>query len=348
MAVEPTQRVERVPLRSVWPRERQDFSRWLVENIDFLNEQLPFDVDPESLRPEQAAGDFSVDVVGEAVDPDSSVPIKVVIENQLEQTDHDHLGKVLTYLAAFDAKAAIWISSRARPEHAKAVQWLNDESSIDAWLFDVEVIRIAGSPEAPLLTQIVGPSELSRKAKVEKRASQVDSSDREAFWMVVLPKVAAACRRLGVWQGRRVVGSAQVRQGAPKGPGHVGWEIWVSHHGSWICLRIDPDSQEEATHYFDQLQKEREAIEAEFGAPLLWDPLEGYQTSRIRWDNTRPGGFRDDPELWSAVGDDIAEAMSRLVVATQGRVAALVPYEVIELETTVDGVASVSGEVDVE
>ena len=343
---EPTHRVERVPLRSVWPREQQDFSRWLVENIDFLNDQLPFDVDPESLRPEQAAGEFWVDVVGDAADPDSSEPIKVVIENQLEQTDHDHLGKVLTYLAAFDAKAAIWISARARPEHAKAIQWLNDESSIDAWLFDVEVVRIAGSPEAPLLTQIVGPSELSRKAKVEKRASQADRSEREAFWTAVLPKVADACRRLGVWQGRRVAGSAQVRQGAPNSPGRIGWEIWVSHHGSWICLRIDADSQEEATHYFDQLQKEKEAIEAEFGGPLLWDPLEAYQTSRIRWDNLRAGGFRDEPELWSAVGDDIAEAMSRLVVATQSRVAALVPYEVIELEATVDGVASVTAELE--
>lgn len=344
MTIEPTQRVERVPLRSVWPREQQDFSRWLVENIDFLNEQLPFDVDPESLRPEQAAGDFSVDIVGEAVYPDSTEPIKVVIENQLQQTDHDHLGKVLTYLAAFDAKAAIWISGRARPEHAKAVQWLNDESSIDAWLFDIEVVRIAGSPEAPLLTQIVGPSELSRKAKIEKRASQADRREKEAFWTVVLPKVAESCRPLGVWQGRRASGSVNAWQTVPNSPGRIGWEIWVTHHGSWICLRVDANGQEEAAYYFDQLQKEREAIEAEFADSLVWDPLEAYQSSFIRWDSPRSGGFRDDPELWPAVGDDLAEAMSRLVVATQGRVAALVPHEVIELEATVEGSVSVTAE----
>lgn len=231
MAIEPTHRVERVDLRSVWPREQQDFSRWLVENIDFLNDQLPFEVDPESLRPEQAAGEFSADVVGDAIDPDSAEPIKVVIENQLGRTDHDHLGKVLTYVAAFDAKAAIWIAARARPEHAKAVQWLNDESSIDAWLFGVEVIRIAGSRKAPLLTQIVGPSDLSRKAKVEKRASQADRGEKEAFWTVVLPKVADACRSLGVWQGRNPSGNVHVWQTVPNSPGRIGWQMWVTHHG---------------------------------------------------------------------------------------------------------------------
>lgn len=346
MAIEPTHRVERVDLRSVWPREQQDFSRWLVENIDFLNDQLPFEVDPESLRPEQAAGDFSADVVGDAIDPDSSEPIKVVIENQLGRTDHDHLGKVLTYVAAFDAKAAVWIAAKARPEHAKAVQWLNDESSIDAWLFGVEVIRIAGSPEAPLLTQIVGPSDLSRKAKVEKRASQADRGEKEAFWSVVLPRVADACRSLGVWQGRNPSGNVHVWQTVPNSPGRIGWQMWVTHHGSWICLRVDGESQEEATHYFDQLVKQRDAIEAEFGGELLWDPLESHRASLIRWDNPRPGGYRDNPDAWPAVAEDLAGAMARLVRATRGRVASLVPYEAVHLEAVVDSAADVRGELE--
>jgi hypothetical protein len=348
VAIEPTHRVERVPLRNVWPREQQDFSRWLVENIDFLNEQLPFDVDPESLLPEQAAGDFWVDVVGDATDPDSSEPIKVVIENQLGQTDHDHLGKVLTYVAAFDAKAAIWVSARARPEHAKAVQWLNDESTIDAWLFGVEVIRIAGSPEAPLLTQIVGPSRLSKRAKAEKRASQADRAEKEAFWSVVLPKVAVACQSLGVWQARRATASVYVSQTVPHSTGKVFWEIWVTHHGSWICLRTKGDSQEEASHYFDQLHAERDAIEAEFGGSLVWDPLEAYLASLIRWDNPHAGGFRDDSELWPAASDALADAMSRLVAATRDRVTALVPYEEVELGAAVEVSGSVSAEVTVD
>ena len=101
MTTGPTNRVEKVPLRDARPHEQQDFSRWLVENIDLLNEHLPFNVDPDSLQREQAAGDFAVDVVGEATGPDSTEPFNVVIENQLERTDHDHLGKVLTYLAAY-------------------------------------------------------------------------------------------------------------------------------------------------------------------------------------------------------------------------------------------------------
>ena len=151
-------RVTKVDLRTVWAHEQTGFSRWLVENIDFLNEQLPFDIDPESLRAEAPAGDFSVDVVGDA-SLDNGESIKVIVENQLEQTDHRRLGQVLTYVAAYGASAAIWISAQARPEHAKAVQWLNDEANIDAWLFDVEIIQIDESRPAPTLTRIVGPSD---------------------------------------------------------------------------------------------------------------------------------------------------------------------------------------------
>lgn len=326
MSIEPIHRVERVPPRTVWPHEQKEFSQWLVQNIDLLNEQLPFEVDPDSLSPEQRAGDFWVDVVGEAADPESAEPIKVVIENQLEPTNHDHLGKVLTYAAAFDARAAIWISARARPEHAKAIQWLNDESSIDAWLFDVEVVRIGDSPVAPLLTQIVGPSRLSKEAKAEKQASNADRKAKEAFWTLVLLKVADACSHLGVWQGRAPSSSVHVWQTVPNGVGNMGWQVWVTMQTSWICLRVDAETQEEATAYFEQLLEQKEAIEADFDGPLQWSPLDGYRASLLRWDNPIPGGFRDDPETWPEVADAIAQAMASLVEATRTRVAALEPY----------------------
>jgi hypothetical protein len=323
----PTNRVERVPLRTVWPHEQRDFSRWLVENIDLVNEHLPFDVDPDSLIPEGAAGDFWVDVVADATDPDSGEPIKVVIENQLEQTDHDHLGKVLTYLAAYDARAAIWISARARPEHAKAVQWLNDESSIDAWLFDVEVIRIAGSPVAPLLTQIIGPSALSRRAKADKQASGADQARKLEFWTAVLPRVADACRHLGLWQGRNPGGSVNYSQAVPNSVGRMHWQIWVYGTGSWICLRVDGASQQEATYYFEQLQRDRGVIDGAFGGELSWQALESARSSTISWINPIAGGFRDDPATWPAVGDAIADAMARLIAATQPHIAKLAAYQ---------------------
>jgi hypothetical protein len=117
-------KLTRVPLREVWPHEALDFTRWLQVNLDVLSEHLP--VALTSAEREQSAGAFSVDLVAE--DADGNV---VVIENQLERSDHDHLGKMITYLAAFEAKRAIWIVADPRPEHVRAVSWLNDASPAD-------------------------------------------------------------------------------------------------------------------------------------------------------------------------------------------------------------------------
>ena len=319
-------RVTKVDLRTVWAHEQTGFSRWLVENIDFLNEQLPFEIDPESLRAEAPAGDFSVDVVGDAVRDDGE-SIKVIVENQLEQTDHRHLGQVLTYVAAYSASAAIWISAQARPEHAKAVQWLNDEANIDAWLFDVEIIQIDESRPAPTLTRSVGPSDLSKKAKVDRQTNQFDRQQQKEFWSLVLPKVATSCAQFKVWGRTRNVSSVQVWESVPSSPGKIGWQIWVSSQGSWICIRIDGETSDEVNHYFNALSDERSMLDSVFGPGLVWDPLEGSRTSVIRWDNPTTGGYRTEPEDWSEVGDAVADAMARLVASTLEIVPELPRYE---------------------
>ena len=142
-------KLQRVPLRDVWHHEAHDFTHWLQENIEVLNEVL--DLNLGSVEREQAAGAFTVDLVAEDENGNT-----VVIENQLERSDHDHLGKLMTYLAALDGKAAIWIVADHRPEHMGAVQWLNESSPADFFLLKVEAVRIDDSPPAPLLTPIVG------------------------------------------------------------------------------------------------------------------------------------------------------------------------------------------------
>jgi RecB family endonuclease NucS len=115
-------RLQRVALREVWKHEAQDFTQWLESNIDVPNEAL--DLNLLSADRERSAGDFSVDLV--AVDQGGGT---VVIENQLEKSNHDHLGKLITYLTAMAAKTAIWIVSDPRPEHVAAITWLNESSS---------------------------------------------------------------------------------------------------------------------------------------------------------------------------------------------------------------------------
>src|SRR5262245_32613902 len=132
------QKISRIPLREAFKHEALDFTRWLEENIDVLNECL--DITLSNTRREQNAGDFSVDIVCE----DES-GAKVIIENQLEKSNHDHLGKLITYLVAMEARAAIWIVSDPRPEHVSAITWLNESSTASFYLLKLEAIQIGGS-----------------------------------------------------------------------------------------------------------------------------------------------------------------------------------------------------------
>ena len=159
-------RLHRVPLREVWKHEAYDFTQWLEENIDVLSEALDLTlVNVESEKKTESA--FSVDLVAEKENGET-----VIIENQLERSNHDHLGKLITYLTAMQASAAVWIVSEPRPEHVAAIAWLNEGSSADFYLLKVEALRIETSPPAPLLTIIVGPTEEAKSvghAKQEMR-----------------------------------------------------------------------------------------------------------------------------------------------------------------------------------
>lgn len=124
-------KIERVPLREVWRHEARDFTAWLQENLDVLNDLLDFTL--VSAEREQSTGNFNVDLVAEDKGGNT-----VIIENQLAKSDHDHLGKVITYLAAVETKRAIWIVADPRPEHVGAITWLNESSSASFYLVKVE------------------------------------------------------------------------------------------------------------------------------------------------------------------------------------------------------------------
>ncbi len=178
-------RIQRRPLRAVWLHEERDFTVWLRDNIDVVAEQLGFElINPER---EQAAGQFSVDIVAETSDGRA-----VVIENQLERSDHDHLGKLLTYLASFGARVAIWIVSEPRPEHVQAITWLNQAGLVDFYMFKVEAVVISDSEPAPLLTRIVGPSRESTVVGETKKEFAERYEIRQRFWSAFLPQAAAA------------------------------------------------------------------------------------------------------------------------------------------------------------
>ena len=129
-------RIKKVNLRDVWKHEAKDFTPWLLENPDVLGDALNLEV--EFSQSEQQVGPYAVDIIGKDLTHDSVL----IVENQLEKSNHDHLGKLVTYLASVGAGKATWVVSEPREEHKKAISWLNDSTSAEFYLFKIEGIKI--------------------------------------------------------------------------------------------------------------------------------------------------------------------------------------------------------------
>jgi hypothetical protein len=140
-------KLEKVDLRKVWEHEARDFSDWLVkeENLGLLADELGIEI--EAIGTEESSGRFRVDILAKETNSGDYI----IIENQLEPTNHDHLGKVITYAAGYDAKYIIWIVKDVLDEHQKAIEWLNEhlDDSISCFLVKIEVWQIGDSKPAP-------------------------------------------------------------------------------------------------------------------------------------------------------------------------------------------------------
>ena len=294
-------RLQRVPLREVWPHEAHDFTPWLEENIDVLNSAM--DLSLSDVAREQAAGDFSVDLVAE----DESGG-RVIIENQLERSNHDHLGKLITYLTVKEARAAIWIVSDPRPEHISAISWLNESSSAAFYLLKLEAVRIEDSLPAPVLTLIVGPSEEIREAGKEKKERAERYSLRHRFWTSLLER---AKEKTQLHANISPSQSSYLMTGA--GRRGLRFDYVVQQYTSEIELYIDRgrDAENENDEIFDTLETAKGTIEEAFGEPLKWQRLEGKRACRI---NKRfsLGGYRDDEEKWQEIQGAMIDGMIQL------------------------------------
>lgn len=176
----PIGRIEEVTdIRSVWPHEQYNFSEWLADNIEILNEAIGMNL--EVTDKELHIGAFRADIVCK----DDNVG-KVVIENQLERTDHDHFGKIITYAAGVDAGAVVWIAPTFTEPHLTAVKWLNDETGNNRQFFAIEIhlFKIGDSAPAPYLKVVAQPNEWRKVAKSIANSdpkSQLEAT-RYSYW----------------------------------------------------------------------------------------------------------------------------------------------------------------------
>lgn len=163
MSLKKLSRLKEVRLRDVWPNEATDFTKWLghKDNLALLGDAIGIELEP--VETESPVGSFSVDVLAH----DSVSDRPVIIENQLEDTDHDHLGKIITYAAGKDASVVVWVVRHAREEHAKAIEWLNEhtDDSVAFFLAEVHVWRIGDSAPAPAFDVVERPNDWAKSVK---------------------------------------------------------------------------------------------------------------------------------------------------------------------------------------
>ena len=177
-------KLQEVEIRNLWHHEQYDFSAWLVkdDNIALLNEKLGLTL--VDINTEAYVGAYRCDIVA----VDETTGIKVIIENQLENSNHDHLGKIITYASGLDAKIIVWIVKEARDEHRSAIEWLNNNTSkdINFFLIELHAYKIGDSDPAPMFQIIEQPNDFIKESKNNKSADAMNKrqSERVEFWTI--------------------------------------------------------------------------------------------------------------------------------------------------------------------
>ncbi len=222
-------------LRDAWPHEAYRFTPWLLENLDHIGDAIGIRLEAEGA--EVQVGRFSADILARNLFDES----RVLIENQLEAGDHNHLGQILTYLAGLDAKTVVWIASGFTDEHLSALKWLNQhtEDGFSFFAVKVKVVRIGDSPFAPIFEVIEKPNEWDRQihaATVGAGARSELSEKRFAFWRAFCDRVPSTVERDGeptYWSNRwRYISEPDLIISTYAGKGEVGIFLRAGQSGS--------------------------------------------------------------------------------------------------------------------
>ena len=268
-------KLEKIELREVWRHEALDFTRWLArkENIALLSKEIGIDI--EVIETEMSVGRYNVDIY--ARDTESNK--KIVIENQLENTNHDHLGKMLVYAAGLDADIAIWIVKDVNEEHKQAVEWLNDNSfeKINIFLVKVELWQIDNSPIAPKFQVICEPNNW---AKVLKQQSKENVSDLEL-------------KQMEYWQGFVDYAKSKDKTYISQRPSIYNWyviRIGSSDYKIKLVHSVNSDMIRCQLEIFnDEIYKKLEQYRTEIDNKingLEWEYLEDRKVNRISCNNS--------------------------------------------------------------
>lgn len=294
-------KIQKVDLREIWKHEAADFTRWLAGNIDYLNEVINLDISVQTI--EGNVGPYRVDIYGE----DGSGN-KIIIENQLEKTDHSHLGQILTYLVNLDANIAIWITANPVEEHQQVIEWLNETTpdNMCFYLVKVEGIRIEGQEfVAPLFTLVEGPTQERKKIGAEKKEYAQRHTVRKEFWtqfIEAMNQKSSLCQNVSP--------STDAWIGIAMGTSGIGLNLVVTKNYARAEIYINKGESQKNKEVFDYFYNFKDQIEKDFGAELVWERMEDRVTSRIKYQLDGVDVFNQ--EDWSKMNDFIIDAALRM------------------------------------
>lgn len=271
----PLSTLERVRLREAWEHEAGDFTPWLAEtaNLDALADALGIS-ELVLVATEHWVGDFKLDIL--CTDGEE----QVIIENQLEKTNHSHLGQIIAYATGVGAKKVIWVAETFRPEHAAALQFLNENTTEDLNFFGVEVElwRIGDSPLAPKFEVVVKPNEWVKSGREQVRAATATTPTKQLqqkFWTALVEHLSAEAPQIRPQKPRpqHWLNNSIGRSGfalnvtANTRDQRLGVELWI------------PGAQ--AKQHFSRLLAQRQVIERALGFDLDWQELPDAKAVRI-------------------------------------------------------------------
>jgi len=299
--VVPLGRLTPVPPREVWRHEAQHFTPWLLKNVDVLNDLLGMELVLE--RAEHPVGDFSLDLIGR----DETTGDVVIVENQLEVSDHTHLGQILTYAAGTDPATVIWVAARFRPEHRAALDWLNSRTDEKTRFFGIElgVVRLGASEPAPSFRLVAQPNDWEKTVRltVEPTGKPLLYS---GFWSLFIERIN---REHPSWS-RALRPPTASWLSLPTGVSDAVHTVYFTRRGLSSELYFGASDSDLNTARFETLSVVRDEIEDAYGATLDWQAMPGRKATRIA--EYLPGADVAREQDWPGYLDWLIDRQGRL------------------------------------
>lgn len=266
-------KLEEVDIRELWKHEQYDFSEWLSkeENIEMLSDEIGLTL--TEINKEVFVGSYRCDLVAK----DETTGIKVIIENQLEATNHDHLGKIITYASGLDANVVIWIVKEAREEHRSAIEWLNNKTTKDISFFLIEIhaYKIGDSLTAPKFVIVEKPNDFVKTANTSVDSGELSKAQAERlnFWNRFNEIVASRNKPFNVRKA-----TTDHWYDVALGTSEAKISITLVNKTNSIGIEIYINDNKEL---FDKLHSLSEEIQNELGFSMDWQRLDNKKASRI-------------------------------------------------------------------